>query len=162
MIRYWASTDDSPIGRLALECLKTMLKIRQVRVLSLSSGMHGRWENYSSLLMTHISTPYVNVVCCEPAMWVRTHSIKAPLKMGGFEIITGTTALYTEGVRNVLIAGDPPSDPAQLETAMRYQAIVTPAVTAGAWLGAAWIHRDLSPTVVTVDDMEALRAILQS
>jgi len=162
MIRYWAATDDSPVGRLALEFLRTMLKITQVRVLSLSCGMHGRWENYSSLLMTHISNPYVNVACCDPAMWSRTHSIKAPLKIGGFEIITGTTALYTSGVRNVLITGDRPSDPVQLETALGYEVIVTPAVTMRAWLGAAWNSGRRPSTVIAVDDTEALHAILES
>jgi hypothetical protein len=173
MIRYFASTDDSPTGRIALAYLKGMLKIARVRVLSMSSGMSVEWERYSATLATPMLShatntvpDFVNVVCCEQARWIWTHHIQAPLRAGGFETITSKAELYTVGVRNVLIADDPPTDPEQLRTAERYQDIVTSNVkSAAAWLAAAWIQGNGRPPAVIptpVTDVESLRRAILS
>lgn len=74
-IRYFAQTDDSDIGKAALEYLKSMIRISPVRIASLSGGLSGAWHRYQNLLLTPMSGTYVNAVCTHPDRWVWTSSV---------------------------------------------------------------------------------------
>lgn len=123
-LRYFATTDDTELGRMGLEYLKSMLRVGPVRVLSMSGGMFGPWAPYAQLLGTPVSYPFVNVVCAEPARWTWRQVVATDK-----DPVDGRVELYTAGVRNVLLAG--PGDPpgvltAQAATAMRFEALVVP------------------------------------
>ncbi len=169
MIRYFAETDDSNYGRLALEYLKALLRLAPVRALSVSmpGAMSRSWDAYYGLFMTSMGAPYVNVVCCHPRRWVWANRIQAPLRGGGFEPIDSTTELYTVGVRNVLLTSGPPSGApprhlpsalSQVAAARRYEAVVVPTATACA----SWIELGVSPSIVAVPvvDLDALRVAI--
>jgi hypothetical protein len=129
-IRYFATTDDSPTGKLALEYMKGMLRLGPVRVLSVTGGVQGGWVPYAQLLSTPMSCPFVNVVCCHSERWAWKQVIPTMDLAGApLDTIEGRLELYTAGVRNVLLAGpdDPPHilSPAAV-TSLRYEAIVVP------------------------------------
>lgn len=125
-LRYFATTDDSTTGKLALEYLKAMLRLGPVRVIPRPGGgaLTGCWAPYAQLLSTPISYPFVNVVCCPSEHWTWTQSIRTEK-----DTIEGRLELYTAGMRNVLLADwDNPPDiltPAAV-TALRYESIVVP------------------------------------
>ncbi len=168
IIRYFAITDDSAIGRVALEYAKGMLRIAPIRVLSMSGGLSGRWGLYTPLMLTPMPDAYVNVVCCQPAQWswlqkVPMPNVDAQGKVTSTEVATGRIELYTAGVRNVLlVASPPPVAPLllreALETALRYQAVAVPTVE----LGEKWMRLDCHPQVIPVPilDPTALRAVI--
>jgi hypothetical protein len=149
-IRYYAATNDTPTGRVALEYFKSLVRIAPVRVLSTTGGLSGAWAGFSAALATPVTYPLVNVVCSAPNRWTWTQRVEAmpgsvtssahitavtvPAKM---ERIEGRLELYTRGIRNVLLAADEPSDMEQLATAIKYEAIVVPSEA----LLAAWLVR---------------------
>lgn len=131
IIRYFAQTDDSPNGAVALEYLKSLLRIGQVRLIS-RGALDGRWKPYAPLFTTPMADGFVNAVCCPVSMWSWIHRVPAPRVQDGqivADTVVGRCELYTQGVRNVLLAfarPDPICHEAALATALRYQAIVTP------------------------------------
>ncbi len=134
-VRYLASTDESPIGLLALEYLKAFLRLSlRVRVGSVSGGLAGRWEAYGQLLATPMVGSFVNVVCCHPSRWIWTQRVPMQSrKPDGTLVFDGDVAeglqeLRTEGVRNVLIIDDNhiALSKAQAGAALRYDAIIIP------------------------------------
>lgn len=108
MIRYFAATDTTDIGLLALEYLKGILRCHlPTRVASMTGTPEGKWEPYSALLTTPLATPFVNVVCCDPTRWVWTQKVEVPTRQPDgtitSEVAAGAQELWTEGVHNVLI-----------------------------------------------------------
>ncbi len=181
-IRYMAATDESPVGIIALEYLKALLRLAPVRLVSMSgTGISARWERYAVLLGTPMRPTMVSVVCCDPARWTWKQHIDIPvLSPAGHVIVRGADRvterisrryeLYTEGCRNVLLAASPLSDYHQVLTAQRYEALVVPTTE----LAELWRHPDnlfdpkvepyFQPTVITVPvtDHDALRRAVLS
>ncbi len=165
-IRYFATTDDSHTGHVALEYLKGLLRIGPVRVLSLSGGLGDRWQAYASLLGTPlVLRDIVSAVCCLPSQWTWDQRVAMANVRNGQVVSTDYASerieLYTVGMRNVMLAAAaPPVDPQELQdtltTALRYQAFVVPTVE----LGARWQRLDCHPRVIPVPvlDHGALRA----
>lgn len=154
-VRYFATTDDSPTGVIALEYLRSIMKFAPVRVLSVSGGLSGQWEAYAQLLATPLTYPFVNVVCCDPARWCWTQQVAMPRKDRTLETTEGTFELYTDGIRNVLVATALPAEGCQQHTAARYEAIVVPAER----LAIAWPVR--VPIVIPVPVSDDGHAILR-
>lgn len=69
-IRYFAHTDNSELGKIALEYLRSMVRIAPVRVVSMSGGLVGAWDRLESMLLTPMTGSYVNAVCCHPSRWI--------------------------------------------------------------------------------------------
>jgi len=164
MIRYFAETLGDT-GNVAFEYLMALLRIGQVRLVGAPVlVMGGRWTPCSRLMATPMSTPYVNVVCCLRSNWVRTMRVEMPnLDTTGNVVSTEPASqqveLYTHGVRNVLIANDPPPPQGPfLATAKRYQEIVVPTLE----LGRQWRAVDCHPRVIPVPvfDHASMRAVV--
>jgi hypothetical protein len=143
-VRYFAATDSTPIGHVALDYLKSLLRVAPVRVASLSGGMTGPWEHYAALMVTQMNGPFVNVVCCDPSRWTWVQSVPMPRRLvdGTLDLsesASGRQELYTQGVRNVLITG---ADPAGLadelrSAALRYEQIIATSTAAHqSWIAA--------------------------
>lgn len=136
-IRYLASIDDTEHGRVALEYLKGILRHAPVRLLPQTAPPSAAWAPYVAHLLARPPSggpEFVNVVCTPSERWTWTQSVAAPTRKGTPEIIRGRLELLTAGVRNVLIALAPPSDPHQIETAQRYDAvIIRDAASTEAW-----------------------------
>lgn len=156
MLRVWATTDGSEAGRIALEYVKSLMRIGEVRIIP-SQGA-GIWPGYERLLNTPLAGPFVNVVICPPDQWVRLIRVTVPAKAdpvvgealsssweiehtphtrgaGGnvlqkdlpvAETITDRTELWTINVRNVLFALGQPRDQFQLASAKKYDALIVP------------------------------------
>jgi hypothetical protein len=91
-IRYFAQTDDGPLGKLALEYLRSMLRVAPVRLVSISGGLSGAWHRFENLLMTPMAGDYVNAVCVYPEKWVWTTSVPMtdrPSFPGGDDVLEG-------------------------------------------------------------------------
>jgi hypothetical protein len=146
-IRYYAATNDTATGRVALEYLKSLVRVAPVRVLSTTGGLSGAWAGFHAVLATPVSYPLVNVVCSTPNRWTWTQRVDAmrtqrvdamPQSVGASAHITSVTVppkaeriegrleLYTKDIRNVLLAADEPADMDQLATALKYETIVVP------------------------------------
>lgn len=171
-IRYLAATDASPIGVLALEYLKGLLRIGQVRVGSLSGGLQGPWESYFPLLATAMDGDYVNVVCCDPSRWTWVQEVPMPTRLPNgdlvvsAEVATGRQELYTVGVHNVLLTNESyhPANPRTryaAAAALRYEEIVVSSerILHG-WVLARSVQRrpHLLPVPITVPN--ALRRVV--
>jgi hypothetical protein len=163
MIRYFATTDDSDTGRVALAYLKSLLRLGPVRLVSVSGSLGVRWEAFTPLMGTMLAYPYVSVVCCVPGRWTWLHRVAMPCLDKHGQVIAMDHAaerleLYTAGMRNVLLAAcPPPSDPQVLQdtlaTALRYQAFVVPTQE----VADQWAGLDCHPRVISVMDHVALR-----
>lgn len=129
-IRYFTATDTTPIGLLALEYFKALLRIAPVRPLSVSGAFSGEWARYTQAMATPISGAYVSVVCCHPLQWKWRHNFTIPeTNANGVKTQTpcsGEVDLYTPGVRNVLIIPQMPDGPEWRATASRYEARIVP------------------------------------
>lgn len=83
-IRYFARTDESGLGRAAAAycdaLVETKLPVRLVstRVAEIQLDRQGRsssvWDRHRQLLVTPMDGGFVNVVCGEPADWLRFHT----------------------------------------------------------------------------------------
>ena len=130
-IRYMAATDASPVGIIALEYLRSLLRIAPVRVVSMSGGtLEGPWDYYAAVLATPIGPSFVNVVCCAPVRWSFLHATHMPVmlegKVVGSERAEQRIELYTQGVRNVLIMPQGPEGPHQAAVAAKFEARIVP------------------------------------
>lgn len=135
-IRYLATTDDRyPIGALALEYLKGLLRIAPVRLGSMTGGLSGRWEAYAQLLVTPMEGDFVNVVCCEPSRWTWEQEVPMPKRLKNGELVlsdevaSGRQELYTQGVHNVLLTNERFEhrlSREQICSALRYEMVVVP------------------------------------
>jgi hypothetical protein len=136
-IRYFAVTNDGPIGRAALAYLPSLLRIAPVRVISKSGQLEGAWRRYEALIMTPMTGSCVSCVCTHPSSWVWEQSIPMPSANVGVQsaataestpqtggIARGVVELYTPKVRNVLFVVEPPTTHAQHKTAARYEAVL--------------------------------------
>ena len=168
-VRYFALTDDSPVGRVAFEYMRGLLRIGPVRVASMGPGLSGRWDLYAPLLLTPLPRDgYVNVVCCLPGQWSWIQRVPMPNvdttgKVTSTEWATNRIDLYTAGVRNVLLVASPPPEvPSRLQetltAARRYQAFVVPTFE----LGEQWMRLDCQPQLIPVPifDPAALRDVI--
>jgi hypothetical protein len=147
-IRFFAATDRSQIAELAWNFMRRMIRLRPVRVISMSGGMAGRWVGYETLTATPMIGSYVNVICCDSSRWTWTTHVEAPTKAqspaqvaagGAFEAeqISSRAELWTAGVRNVLIVGSPPRSKPEVDTAKKYDEIIAPSVDIAAALARA-------------------------
>jgi hypothetical protein len=164
MIRYFVATTGDT-GRVALQYLKSLLRISHVRLVGLPMlDLQGPWAACAPLAMTPMTQPFVNVVCCPPALWSQDRSVEMPnLDQHGnvvsHETARGASELYTHGVRNVLLATtNPPAPGPALESARRYEALIVPTLA----LGTEWQRVQCHPRVIPVPvlDQAAMRAAL--
>lgn len=91
-IRYFARTDESDVGRAAADycdaLVATGIPVRLVSTKLAELQLDGRgrtssiWDRHRGLLTTPMAGDYANVVCGDPADWMR---------------------FYTGGVKNVLL-----------------------------------------------------------
>lgn len=134
-IRYFAETADTPLGNIALDYLKSLLRIAPVRVIATGGNWDGRWAHYRELCLTPMVGTYVNAVCVHPSRWRYRQDVATQGQMFGpeaaaeesvpaRETISGTVELYTSGRRNVLFAGKMPLVQAELDAALKYEVIV--------------------------------------
>lgn len=139
-IRYFACTDGSAIGALALELAKSMEKIAPVRVVAMSGVLVDAWLDHAHLTMTPMVGSYVNVVACDPSRW--TWELRVPMPtndawqsaiadtkvqgMGKVEIASERRNLYTADVRNILFAVAPPRSQHELKAALLFESILVP------------------------------------
>lgn len=164
-IRYFAATDNSPIGMVALGYLSGLLRIAPVRVGSMTGGMSGRWEHYSLLLATPMDGDYVNVVCCAPERWTWEQWVEMPERTptagGTVSVAKGRQELYTAGKHNVLIAMGYPVASPQRDTARLYEHVVVPDDQSwGEWLLCRPMSEGLHRIPLPVTDHEALRSVV--
>jgi hypothetical protein len=83
-IRYFARTDETPLGRAAeaycdaLVATGAPVRLVPTRVAELQLDRRGRsssvWDRHRDLLITPMTGIYANVVCGEPADWGRFHT----------------------------------------------------------------------------------------
>jgi hypothetical protein len=83
-IRYFARTDDSDLGIAAaaycdaLVATGAPVRVVSTRVAELQLDKRGRsssaWDRHRDLLITPMIGNYANVICGEPADWVRFHT----------------------------------------------------------------------------------------
>jgi len=177
-IRLWACTDDSALGRIALEYCRSLMFAAPVRVISTSGSFQGEWALYSDLATTPMFGPMVsNVVCCDPARWIWKQRVAMPSMDFAFDVSDtsrmkpsdadlpiewATFKLWTWGTRNVLVAASSPRSKDQLKTAAEYSAIIVPDDAAVAWwdkYGADCVPRTKIPVPVTNHDV--LRAAVR-
>lgn len=149
-IRYFARTDDSPIGQTAKAycdaLVGTGIPVRLVstRIAELQTDHGGRsssiWDEHRRLLTTSMKGAYVNVVCGDVADWPR---------------------YYTAGVTNALLIVDQNLEPSTQPTAQSSTDAATYAlrvsylgryevIYASTKLGAGLVERvaAITPTVV--------------
>lgn len=141
MIRYFATTDWSTIGRVAHHYLSSLLRIGPVRLIS-GGELVGPWSYFQPLLITPITKSFINVVCTEPSRWAWTHRVSMPVNgdPSRLEWAAEKMTLYTPGHRNVLLAGWGTRDKDQLSAAFRFEKLIVPSEAArdlwtasGAW-----------------------------
>jgi len=83
-IRYFARTDESELGRAAaaycdaLVATGVPVRLVSTRVAELQVDRRGRsssiWDRHRELLITPMDARFANVVCGEPADWLRFHT----------------------------------------------------------------------------------------
>ena len=171
-IRYFAVTNDSPIGKAAQSYLVSLLRIAPVRLLSRSGGfLEGSWRRFEGLIMTPMQGKCVSCVCTSPASWIEElavpmpkvnatmDAVASPVMPTGPEILgvaRGMAELYTPPapngsvLRNVLFLVDPPTTDLQHRTASRYEAVIAPSLTPGAEIARLWPDRRFQGTVVPI------------
>lgn len=159
-IRYFACTDDSPVGRVALMYLKALCRIAPVRLCPLEVPMGKRWDPYASLALTPMNGPYVNVVCAARSQWTWTQVVAMPkTSISPAETAVETVELYTVGVRNVLIApAEPPEGPLWADhraSALKYDAVVVPPAQRERWAVLREVH-GMSETAIDVVSLKSL------
>lgn len=139
-IRYFATTDNSTVGALALELCKSMLKIAPVRLATMTTVLVDEWLKYAKLTVTPMVGSYVNVVATDPSKWTWLAKVPMPERdawadgpvngngnaMGDVEYATERQSLYTAGVRNVLYAVVPPRTQPELKVAHKFDVILVP------------------------------------
>lgn len=145
-IRYFATTDGSAIGALALELAKSMQKIAPVRVVSMSGVLVDEWMKHAHMTATPMVGSYVNVVACDPSRWVMDLKIPMPERdtwqsatsgvkagAGKVEFARERRSLYTAGVRNVLYAVAAPRSRSELDAALAFECVIAPNETHRRW-----------------------------
>lgn len=141
-LRFFADTSGSRTGQVALEYARSLVRMAPVRLVSVSGALEGGWRALDRLLVTPMAGQMIaNVVCTEPELWVRRLKVPMPkhdplaatLATGelpgvepGVEVAERVMELYTEGVRNVLIAVAPAKNKDQAATAARYEMVIAP------------------------------------
>lgn len=160
-VRFFAETAGSRLSSIALEYMRSLIRIAPVRLVTVTGSLEGHWAMYERLLTTDMTRDMLaNVVCTSPEHWYRRLSIPMPktnplaqvLATGSeppaqdLEKAQGAMELYTAGVRNVLIAVDPPRSNDQLLAAIKYEVKITPDLARVAGKG---LHPIMVPVPVT-------------
>lgn len=163
-IRYFATTNDSPIGRVAQSYLVSLLRIAPVRVVSKSGQLEGSWQRFIELILTPMQGSCVSCVCTPPAAWISEMSVPMPAANVGpqgaaestpaaREIARGTHELYTPPnrtvLRNVLFIAEAPTTDAQQKTAARYEAAIVNSLNIGLEISRRWPERRFDGSVVS-------------
>lgn len=160
-IRYFACTDDSPVGRVALMYLKALCRISRVRLCPLEVPIGARWEPYARLALTPMSGPYINVVCAARSQWTWTQVVTMPkTEHSPAGTAIDTIELHTAGVRNVLIApAEPPEGDlweAHRASALKYDAVIVPPAQRARWSALREVHEMAEATI----DIASLRSLI--
>ncbi len=160
-IRYYAQTHGSGTAVAALAYLRSIIRIADVRLVTMSGVLEGAWDAMSNLLVTPLEAPLVaNVVCTEPEAWAHRLSIPMPATehspAGKAEKVI---ELYTAGVRNILIATSIPRSKAHCDAAAKYEAVIVPTAELGHKLAGA-IGREPIVIPVPVTNHAAVRAAI--
>lgn len=169
-IRFWATTDESDAGLIAIDYLRSLMRIAPVRLCSMSNMLYGRWAGYAALMSTDMQGELVNVVCCSPDRWTWVTRVAAPPRdiaaspppPGAVEappeILTARHELHTaSAARNVLIAMAQASGHHEVETAMKYDVVVTPtSELASFWTGLRDRHVSSARPVVRLVEVPVL------
>lgn len=172
IIRFFATTDDSYVGRCARGYVKALLAMAPVRLVSVNGPFvvedGNPWSPFAPLFATPLADSFVNVVCCDAYRWAWDQQCSMPNvapdgRITSFSKTSTAVELYTEGVRNVLmVASAPPTSNSTLgrvrTTMQRYEALVSPT----ARIASQWHLYDCHPQVfpVPVTDIAALRAVV--
>ncbi len=87
-IRYFARTDESSLGRAAAAYCAVLrntglpVRLCSTRVAELQLDRAGKstsvWDKHRDLLITPMNGSFVNVICGEPADWLRFHTPSVP------------------------------------------------------------------------------------
>lgn len=158
-LRYFAITDPSFTGYVALAYLKSLLRIAPVRLISKSGdGLEPPWNAYQPLTMTAMAGTYVNCVAVPPEQLTWDVSVPMPAANLGAQgaalaseapkladTARGRAELYTASARNVLFVvwGSPRIyQTAQLDAIRKYEAIVVNHSNYRWWADEAGIPRD--------------------
>lgn len=165
MIRYFAPTDNSEVGRVALGYLTSLMRMAPVRVGSLSGFFSGAWEAASRLMVTPLHDHFINVVCAPPERWV--WAMRIPMRTSDgkrvADVAKGTAELYTHGRRNVLLSPIVPTSDSlrcTIETAQKYESVVAPTEA----LVQDWARHGVCASLIRipVTDHEAFRHLVMS
>jgi hypothetical protein len=127
-IRFFATTDDSTIGRAALGYVKALHRIAPVRLISISGGLViGGWRGVAALLGTPMDGPMLlNAWCCDRSRWTWVQKAAIPRHGMPPEVIDQRMSLWTTGVRNAAFVLTPPKSKDEREVLERCDAIVVP------------------------------------
>ena len=141
-IRLFADTDGGSTSSLAIDYLRSLIRVAPVRLISVSGPLHPSWGVFQRLLETNMTGEMVaNVVCTDPSKWIRRLKVPMPkenplhgaLASGEIaelaedtEVAEQVIELYTEGVRNVLLGSVLPRAVPEREAAAKYQVVITP------------------------------------
>lgn len=159
-IRYFACTDDSPLGRIALIYLKALCRIAPVGLVPLEVPLGPRWEPYFAGLRAPKVGTYVNVVCAPRSRWAWPQTVVVPPVDGKpGETHRGIIELHTVGVRNVLIAPvAPPTDHEReaAKTALKYDAVIVPPNMLEAWRSLRPDAHAMSEVSIIPDELRSL------
>lgn len=155
MIRFFASVDDSDIGKAAFAYCESLVNLGcRIRLLAATvanlqfddKGRSGTpWGKFRSLLMTPVNGPFVNLVCTEPEYWAKfLTTIRPDGCQHNALIATRLHTLYT---------------PKQFKEAWGYEVVCVPTEEiCGDWFHDAPMARHA--TVVAPTDLEALQNAL--
>jgi hypothetical protein len=145
-IRFFAETGATGVGPIALEYMRSLIRIAPVRLITVTGELAPAWRIFERSLATPMTGPMLaNVVCTDPEHWCRRFKLRMPDKdpleelLSGrdresaagvtttrSEVASGTVELYTDGVTNVLIATSIYRTDDQRTTCNRYEVVVTP------------------------------------
>ena len=170
-IRLFADTTGSAASDVALEYMRSLMRVAPVRLITVTGPLVGRWMGYGQLLATPMLGDFVNCVACDPARWTWVERVpmgSKPIDIGEIgdgkeltvpaapELASGRVELYTLGKRNVLFVIAPPRSKVETEAAKKYEVFVRPTVEP--WLDGLGCQPIVIP--VPVSDHAAMREVL--
>lgn len=163
-IRLFADTDGGATSSYAVDYCRALVRIAPVRLVSVSGPLSPQWGVFQRLLETSMDgTMLANVVCTDPSKWIRRLSVPMPkenplhgaLASGEIaelaedtEVASQVIELYTEGVRNVLLATVAPRAVQERATLERYQAVIAPSQALRSQIG---VHTGFTIKTPVVD-----------
>lgn len=154
-IRYFADTSDGATGKVALEYLRSLIRIAPVKLVSISGGLAPAWRAFEGLLLTPMTGTYVNVVCTLPDRWIWKSSVPmterdesleetfdvvlANPRPKAIEHAERVEELYTpKAMRNVILVASSPVTDDQFRSMKKYDDIIIPALPIVQTMIARW------------------------